>query len=141
MPDANKISIYAGPAVMALLADRRPGERSGSLNFAVQRYIEIVRRMMPALSMAQWCAVVDCLQGATFDLISLRGIATSLADKPDLAEKWAIDVVTLVQRVREMKFVELVALADVIERFGDVERLPIDDMRSRLEAAGARIVD
>jgi hypothetical protein len=141
MPAENKISIYAGPAVQALLADRRPGDRSRALNTVVERYVEVVRRTMPALSLAQWCAVIDCLYGATLDTIGLRGIAMSLADEPELAEKWNIDLVALVQRVQAMSFAEVVGLAEVVERFLEVDDRPTEHMRTRLEAFGARIAD
>jgi hypothetical protein len=126
---------------MAFLADRRPGERSASLNNVVRRYVEIVRRMMPTFSLLQWCAMVDCLRGTTFDVISVGGIPMTLSDEPDLAERWDIDLAMLVRRVRALRFVELVSVVDVIERLGDVDLGSADDLRERLQAAGARIVD
>ena len=135
----NKFSIYAGPPIQAALAHLQDGaSRSGRLNTIAERYLEIVKRSTPALALGEWYALVDNLNGTLLaEVLTVRGIALNVADEPELADKWGIDHAALVRRLSGMAFPELVAIAEVVERFWNGDYTAPE--REALAKAGAKI--
>lgn len=133
-----KISIYAGRPLAALLEDHE--NRSGRINAVADRYLGIVEHHAPEMTEAEWCAVCDALNGYWItDRAGVRAMWAEIYDGDrinGLGEKWGADAIALAERVREMPFAELVALAEVVERFWQHAELPTAD---GLAKAGARI--
>lgn len=145
-----KISVYLSDGALAEL-DRTSTihhdgsvERntSGRLSSIVERYGEIVRRHVPALTLAEWCAICDANNGCFMDDIpeSVTMLWANVVDSPGLDEKWGIDAAgDLVTKMRRFSYAESIAVAEVVQRFWS-------DTRSRdnhewLTTCGANIVD
>jgi len=126
----SRTSLYLGAALRRLLDDRPEGAglwtRSGLLNTVAARYAEIVRRHCPTLTLAEWCACMDALNGVWMQAQSTEeaGLLTVVwaevydADRLDgLGVKWGCDARTLAERIREMDYAATVALVDAVERW------------------------
>ncbi len=134
-----KISIYAGPPIQSVMVGYEDN-RSGRLNTVAERYQAIVAAHTPTMSEAEWCAVCDALNGhyveAGDGLTGIRYAWACVEDCDGLGDKWGIDQAALVARLRAMPLADLVAMAEVVQRFWQRTDLPA---REALERAGARI--
>jgi hypothetical protein len=116
-------SIYCGPPINRLLESRSDDNISGTLNAAIDRYLGIVRRVMPRFHLAEWNAIMDAMNGSQTQSsadIDPGAILANVADAiryNGLAEKWEIDPVTLVDQLRELDYPAQVALLDAVERY------------------------
>lgn len=107
------------------LVDRNVhGSRSETLRVVVERYEQIVQRMRPALTEAQWAALVTGLAStATRDPVIARAldmiVEDAVADAVDQGEidpALAPDVMALPETIRALSFAERVAVLDELER-------------------------
>lgn len=123
MAPSRKKSIWLGEPILALLASRQPQDDdnvnvSGAINTAVARYLEIVKRHMPAFTVEEWCAIFDALNGVWMsDSWSPTYICAEVHDTAGLGQKWGIDQAALVCQLQGLTYVEAVAVADVAEQF------------------------
>lgn len=105
-------------------ADR---ETSAIVRRLLDRYREVCERHRPALSIAEWKACCDALNGLNLRLdmgpsqhatIRFMWAEISDGDRLDgLGAKWGIDAQALSVRIRDMSYAEQVSLADTVERF------------------------
>lgn len=119
-----RYSIYAGPPLDRLIQERTGDFRppTAVVNTVADRYLELVERHRPALTVAEWALVFDALNGTiTWD--SAEGLAATgsriahAIDRDGLAEKWGVDGPALLATLRGLSYAETVALVDVAERF------------------------
>ncbi len=98
------------------------------------------------LTEAQWCAVVDALNG--FYLIAehvdaaadpVRTAWINIEDFDGLGEKWNVDAAALARQVRDMSYPQQAALCDVVRRFWKHPKLNDLDPADLLRACGARL--
>lgn len=147
---AVKKSIYLTEAAMHVLGDSGHGgpSLSGRVNSVVLRYGEIAREACPALTVEQWCAVCDALNGVYLaadhpDFDPARHIWAEIADADRLegtGAKWGVDAAALAESVRLMSFAQRVAVLEVVQRFL-VEPGGGKDTEAQLRAAGAVITE
>jgi hypothetical protein len=122
-------SIYFGEALRRLLAARPEDSglwtRSGLLNTVAARYQEVCRRHCPTLTIAEWCAVMDALngvwlRGSDHEAESLTAVWAEVydADRLDgLGKKWRCGAKALAERIRDYDYATTVALVDAVERW------------------------
>lgn len=141
MPN-NKRSVYVGAALQAAVDDV-PGQTfSGRLNDIADAYRLIVAHELRAIAWTrnEWRAVMDVLNGSqigglgSLELQALQAWA-NLADAPEMAGKWRIDVDDLVGRWRALSAAGKVAVYEAAARFWARAELPTDEA---LAAAGVR---
>jgi len=126
----DRTSLYIGPALRRLLDDRPEDKglwtRSGLLNTVAARYAEVCRRHCPTLTMAEWCACMDALNGVWMQATSAHEASRLTvvwaevydADRLNgLGAKWGCDAKALAERIREMDYATTVALVDAVERW------------------------
>lgn len=124
----DRTSIYIGQALRRLLDDRPESlwTRSGLINTVAARYAEVCRRHCPTLTVQEWCACFDALNGVWLQSQASEeaGLLTAVwaevydADRLDgLGDKWSIDARALAERIRDMGYAEVVALVDAVERW------------------------
>lgn len=121
---AKKISIYLGAPLERLLAERQSDVQQPTtvVNAVADRYLQVVRRSLPALTSNEWMLVFDALNGLiTWDSADrLAAIYANISDVirvDGLDRKWSVDGPALVQKLRALSYGETIALVDVAERF------------------------
>ena len=120
-----RYGIYPNPVLDRVINARRGVDRGPSaegptaiLTRVADRYDGICRRALPEFSPSEWMAIFDNLNGvALSDRITLTGIPAHVADAPELGDKWSVDHGNLVDQLEGLSFPELVAVADLTERF------------------------
>jgi hypothetical protein len=147
MTPADRIHVYLGEPLRRLL-DARATEEAGYtasslVNTVADRYQEMVRRSMPALSEREWMACADALNGVWLSSdaggasLTLATVWAEIADADrlnGLGEKWGIDAQALARRLREAPYAEVVAVVDVVETLWS---RPNTDWSARLRELGA----
>jgi len=126
---ADRVSIYIGEALRRLLAERPEDlgmwTRSGLINSVAARYQETCRRHCPKLTLPEWLAVMDALDGvwlqsSIHDAGLLMGVWASVYDADrlrGLGDKWHCDAKKLAERIRDYDYATTVALVDAVERW------------------------
>jgi hypothetical protein len=135
---AQKITTYVGEPMAALLGGW-DDQRSARLNQVCADYRDVVREHMPALTRAEWCAVMDATNGlfATNDAgATRRFVWAEIEDCEGLGEKWEVNQTALARQVRRMSTVELVALIEASRVFWSHSELPSAEAMTR---SGCRI--
>lgn len=120
---SKRTTIYLNPPLAAALEDVGEGSTSGRLGAICDRYAEIKRRARIAqrFSEGEISAFRDCCNGTLFepaqlvDGAVLANFEDSLID--GLAEKWDIDPVETVAKLRSLTYPDQVALVEDIEAF------------------------
>lgn len=143
---SRRTSIYLSDQAETALGPIAGESLSGRINSMLIRYDGIRREACPALSVAEWCAVCDVLNGAYVaaehtDSDPARYIWAEMADSPEMGDKWDIDHPVLVERLRGMSFAERCAVMEVATRFWRSPRLINEASNAELLVeAGANIV-
>jgi hypothetical protein len=135
-----RIAIYTGDGLAPALVGFEHG-RSARVNQIAASYLMIVADECPELTLGEWSAVVDVLNGADHAAErNLRFVWASIADADKLdglGAKWGIDAQALAQRVRDMRLAQLIALTEIGQRYwnlsGGVEH------EIALKQAGAKV--
>lgn len=128
MSPGHKKSIWAGEPIDRLLSTRKGDNKSGAINAAVDRYLEVCKRHTPKLSVGEWCAIFDALNGTwMLDAWSPTYIFAEVHDTEGLGDKWGIDQAELVAKLQGMSYAESVAIADATERFWASDLQPGED--------------
>lgn len=140
MSNDNRVAIYLGPPTRAALADVPGQSRSGRINWIAAGYRAIVAHELRAIrwTRAEWCAVMDVLNGAqieVLDEITWLSAWANLADAPEMGEKWGVDVEGLAKRWRGLSQAGRLAVYEAAARFWARAELPTDEA---LAAAGVR---
>ncbi len=134
--DKKKYGIYAGPPLRQLLDERAGGSHTPTavVNTVADRYLEIVRRAVPALTRTEWALVLEALRRrqparataaalATLwdeiddDLAAAIHAAGSRSGGAGAPEPTRATAASLTTRLRRLSYPETVAVADVAERF------------------------
>ncbi|WP_019022937.1 hypothetical protein [Thioalkalivibrio sp. ALE23] len=125
-----KRSIYCSDPIEKLLSQYDPGDdgepmrsTSGAINTAVDRYLEVVRRSMPAFQLNEWGLIFESLngvwmqEGAGMIEGSLKlGISDSISlDRLD--QKWEVEGDALLAKLQALTYCQQVAVIDAAERF------------------------
>ena len=125
----DRTSLYIGEALRRLLDGRPEGKgmwsKSGLINTVASRYQEICRRHCPTLTLAEWCAIMDALNGVWLqstdrDAAFLASVWAEVYDADrlnGLGGKWQCDAKALAERIRDYDYATVVALVDAVERW------------------------
>lgn len=117
-----ELSIYVDEPIGTLLASVRAedcGSRSWRISNAVERYQAIVEHDMPTLTVGEWCAILDTLNGTFLEPLLIQCIWMEIADHEPgfLEQKWGIDRNVLIERLKVMPLGSLMAIAEVVQQF------------------------
>ena len=100
--------------------DARAGHGQGRGSIAsrdLERYYETLSRSMPTYTREEAMALCDACNGTLWEPWSVMLLWANIADAEGLGQKWRIDQDELVGRLRGMRYAELMATVDGIERF------------------------
>lgn len=141
---SRRATIYLSDQAEAALGPMADESLSGRVNSLLIRYDGIRHEACPVLSVQEWCAVCDVLNGAFVgaehtDSDPARYIWAEMADAPEMGEKWGIDHGALVARLRGMSFAARCAVVEVATRFWRSTRLNEASNAELLAEAGARV--
>jgi hypothetical protein len=139
---AEKKSVYVVEPALEIIG-RDPDSLSGRINAIVIRYGGIIREGTPALTLAEWSAICDALNGTYTGVDHLdmaRLLWADIADADGLGDKWGIDSQVLALRIRDMSYVERVSILEVVERFWSSPRLNEISTDELLRESGAQIL-
>lgn len=120
---AKKSGIYIGAELDAAIGVLGSGTVSSRVNRIGDRYAEIIRRVQieKRLDEAEWNLVRDSLNGTLHEPASqIRGVWQGVEDSitlDGLAEKWGVDGDALLAKLRDLTYVEEVALVEAVERW------------------------
>ena len=126
-----KRSVYFSDAALEYLKDAEV--LSSRLVGILLRYREIVRRELPVLSRAEWCAICDANNGCDDLLLGDHPesvgsmLWANVHDSPGLGEKWGIDQARLVKRMQQWSYAQQVAAFEVVRCFWLHTDLPTDE--------------
>jgi len=119
----SKYSISLPAGIVGEIQDRE-GDRSSIITQSLERYFVILtqarRSLRQKLSNDEMAMILDVLNGTIFlDTRSLTLVYAEIDDSlPDgLAEKWHVDGLALVEKLRSLSYTESVALVDAAERW------------------------
>jgi hypothetical protein len=125
--NSRKKSIWVGEALERALAERVEEGRalrssSSVIGCIADRYCEMVRRSMPALSQHEWMLIFDSLNGVVLSdsAQSVAGLWGGIEDSVNLDgldKKWQVDGPALINKLRILSYPEQVAITDTAERF------------------------
>ena len=114
----------SAPVVDALDLDRDAGESlSGRIALIVERYRQIVADHCPDLGRNEWMACMDVMNGmftGMGDQTAVKYLWASVDDackEEGLAEKWSIDGIALVNKLRALDTAGAIAVAEIGRRF------------------------
>lgn len=139
-----RLTIYAGgPVARALAAtrdDEPEGNRSGRINDICASYMALMDSEIASivLTRAQWCAIMDALNGAIIDQWSMPFVGAGIADATGLGDKWGIDQPALARAIGQLDRAATTALVEAAARFWSRADLGTD---AALAAAGIVPVD
>ncbi|MCP5458759.1 MAG: hypothetical protein H6971_03890 [Gammaproteobacteria bacterium] len=137
-----KYGIYAGPPLLRLIQERTHAQCSPTrvVNTVADRYQEIVQRSRPLLTLAEWAWIIAALHHRPTDdgAPALAGLWADIQDTLEETGESAVDVPTLVGKLRNLSYPETVAVVDVVERFRPYQSQPIP-LQDALAALGVRI--
>jgi hypothetical protein len=143
---AKRTSIHASPVMQQLVADLREShfnQASTVINAVIDRYMYTVEQSMPELTVGEWCALMDTLNGYVTTPIShaCQGIHWSVADAFEhekLGEKWKVDD-GFPARVKALNTAQRIAILDARDRFWAAGFEHVANWREALEQCGCRI--
>lgn len=93
----------------------------------IGRYLLICQRSKPDLTVSEWCALFDVLNGVFFDEHSIEGVYAEIEDAEDIGEKWGIDKDALARKLRDMTFAQKAAIAEYSIQFWNHSNLSTED--------------
>jgi predicted SAM-dependent methyltransferase len=127
---------------------REVSSLSGRINSIILRYGGMLREATPPLTVAEWSAICDVLNGAHLladagsDSVRFMWAEISDADRLNgLGAKWCIDAQDLAARLREMSYATQVAVAEVATHFWASEQLNELATEDLLRESGAVFAD
>jgi hypothetical protein len=140
---SRRATIYLSDAAEAALGPEAEN-LSGRINSMLIRYEGIRADACPTLTEAEWSAIVDVLNGTWLmaehtDADPARHLWAEMADSPEMAEKWGIDIEELVITLRNQPYAARIAIVEVATRFWKSPNLNAASTSDLLREAGARI--
>lgn len=122
---------------------------SGRINTIISRYGCITCEGCPSLTLAEWSAVCDVLNGTwlnaevgSFDICRSIWAEISDGDRLDgLGAKWGIDAQDLSRRVQVMPYHEQVAIVEIATLFWQSPKLNDLEIEDLLRECGAKITE
>jgi hypothetical protein len=113
-----KTSIYLGPEVLSVVTEREvgPGSRSEVIRACIERYGEVCRRHCPTLLDEEWGLLFQALNEDWLAQIGSPAYIRSAVDDWVALVPGAEHLGALVEKLRAMRYVELVAVLDRAER-------------------------
>jgi hypothetical protein len=137
----DRVSMFRAGPLRADLDARTPADQSfvETVRRDLTRYYFLLPRALPTFSDAEASLIVDALNGTIFHPETI-GLLWAEIDEAvrnaGLAEKWRVDGAALVSRLRDLSFVEALAIVDAVERFWRGPYRQEGPMRERLLAVG-----
>lgn len=120
-----KSTIYISTAAEGIIGTLDEGDSiSGRINSIITRYGEITSRDCPTLTVGEWLAIIDILNGTWREADTPQNdiarylwaeIEDAIAD--GINDKWDIDAADLSKRVRAMTYGQQCAIIEVACRF------------------------
>lgn len=114
---ANKYSISITPDVEARLPNA--DSRSGSINRGLDRYAELIERTpLPEFTPSEWGLVMDACRGTWWEpAANIAALWMGVDDALDdgLSEKWGVDGIALVKRLKGLSFAEELRIVHELE--------------------------
>ena len=117
--DKKKYGIHAGPPLRRLIEERTGPDCTPTrvVNATAARYLALLDRAAPRLSLAEWGRVIAALHRrdlwsdapALAGLWHDRAVARALAGAPDGG--------TLLAKLQEMNYAETLAVVEIVERY------------------------
>lgn len=120
---AKKSGVYIGPELDAAIGPLAGTTVSSRINRVGDRYAEIMRRVQieKRFAEAEWNLLRDSLNGTLNEPASqIRHLWHGIEDSIELdglAEKWEVDGEALLAKLRDLSFVEEVAVVESVERW------------------------
>lgn len=115
-------------------------ERSARINQVCADWRDLIAASVPVLTEAQWCAVIDAINGTMIDDdTTMRHLWAEVADAREICEKWSIDQASIVAALRALTWAELVALRETVRRYWLSVEAGAQSHGEALRQAGARI--
>ena len=109
------------------------------------RYLTAIERSLPTLTPGEWALIADALWSTPFDRNTPRLIPVSVAaavSHEPLAAKWDVDAEALLERLHALRYVELLAIMEVVARIrgdGDAPHREAASWDDRVAAAIAGV--
>ena len=120
-----------------------PWGLSARVTEVVRQHGEMVKRATPELTLNEWCAICDALNGWAMhdDLYEPTSAWINIADaiEDGLGAKWGLDALALAHHIRDLPFAGAVAVCEVSRRFWQSPNLKKLTNEALLVEAGARI--
>lgn len=145
---ARQMTYYMAPEAESVIGNyKERGSFNSRANSIIIRYGAICKKDCPEMTVSEWMACCDVLNGTVRDTDSYwndpaRMIHANIEDSEQdgLGEKWGIDCKEFSSRLREMPYSSQCAIVEVVSRFWaghDSQEWESD--QQRLEHFGARI--
>ena len=120
------------------------GNLSGSITTLLERYKQITQDACPALTEAEWCAIIDINSSdvaLAYGDDNYQYLWARLHDSEadGLSEKWGISCRDLADRIRQLPLAGKAAVWDVAARFWASPKLNEISALELLKEAGARV--
>jgi hypothetical protein len=80
------------------------------------RYYEALNRARPTFSRDEALAIIEVCNGTLWEPWSIPLLWASVSDAKGLGERWSIDQAALVDRLRALTYIEILAIIDSAER-------------------------
>lgn len=127
-----RAQIYIGDDMSRVLGPTdRTGDLQSRLGSILLRYEAAVKAIMPAFSRNEWCAIFDANNGTDIFQeaaeLQASGLWANVEDCFGLDDKWQIDTVDLLRRMKSLSLAELLAVREAVTRFWMHCDLPTDD--------------
>lgn len=112
-----------GIRLSAAIAEKHGALTSHSINRALDRYYEIIRRerVERLFSEAEWSALRDMLNGTMSEPAGMcaGSLAMSWADSLEegIAEKWGLDPAGMAEKLRALTYPQELAVIEAVERW------------------------
>lgn len=124
------------------IAERiEPGKSAGLIGQRdLTRYYEALDIHRSQFSLAEAMLLADALNGCLFsDLVSIQLVWASIDDaikEDQLDQKWGVDGPAVVQQLRDMTYIQKLAVVDAIERAWNSPTYRFMNMEDRLKEVG-----
>ncbi|QFU15153.1 hypothetical protein [Microvirga thermotolerans] len=138
----NQVEVFVSEPVQKVLKTRTFGDSSNRINEICERYLELVRFDMPTLSLNEWVALLDCLNGTLRDASTIQCLEHDISDAialDQLDKCWNIDGDDFCNRLKAMTYGQKTAIVEVVDRYWSAYGGKSVDANEALESIGAKI--
>jgi len=142
---SSRKTIYLTDEAEAALQPLDEGDSlSGRINTTLVRYAKIWPATCPALTVNEWCAIVDANNGTVLDAAGddpARHAWMNVVDSEELDEKWDINRLDLGRSMKSMSYVEQCAVIEITRLFWMTKAKEDETHREIFARIGARLSD